>query len=275
MSIVAISDTLGSFGTEIGRRVAKTRGYEFADREIIEKAAERFHEGITELTHVTEERPTLWERLTDTQHRYTTYVEAIIHELAARDNVVLVGRSSTILLRGIGHALRVRISAPEDVRAERLRNEQGLTQDAALDWVRQSDHERASRVKFLYHVDWDDPLLYDLVLNSARLSVGYGARLVSEALEEERFQTTEASRGRLLDLGLTAQAKAALLANPLTRPHQLVVECKDGVVSLSGAVHAEEARTAAEEVVRRIAGITGVRNEIVVVRVGRNFARGV
>ncbi|MBI4628288.1 MAG: cytidylate kinase-like family protein, partial [Candidatus Rokubacteria bacterium] len=131
MSIVAISETLGSLGTEIGRRVAAARGFELADREIIAKAAERFHEGIGELTHVTEERPTLWERFTDTQRRYMTYVEAILLELAARDNVVLVGRAATLLLRGVGHAMRVRVSAPEDVRAARLQHEQGLTPEAA------------------------------------------------------------------------------------------------------------------------------------------------
>ena len=274
MSIVVISDTLGSLGTEIGRRVAEARGYEFADREIIEKAAERFHEGIAELTHVTEEKPTLWERFTDTRHRYMTYVEAIIYEMAARDDGVLVGRASAILLRGVAHALRVRISAPEDVRAERIQHEQGLTPDAALDWVRQSDRERASRVRFLYHVDWDDPLLYDLVLNSARLSAPSGARLVDAALDEERFRTTEASRGRLLDLGLTAQARAALLANPTTRPYQFLVSCKDGAVSLSGAVRSEEERKVAEEVVGRIPGVAGVRGEIAVVNVKQGFARG-
>lgn len=272
MSIVAISETIGSLGNEIGHRVAQARGYEFADREIIAKAAERFHEGIGELTHVTEEKPTLWERFTDTRHRYMTYVEAIVCEMAAHDDVVLVGRAATILLRGVSHALRARISAPEEVRAERIHHEQGLTQDAALDWVRQSDHERASRVKFLYRLDWDDPLLYDLVLNSARLSAARGARLVDEALEEERFRPTEASRRQLLDLSLTAQAKAALLANPLTRPHQLAVSCKDGHVAVSGAVHDEATRTLAEELVSGIAGVADVRNEIVVVRVSGNLA---
>ncbi len=272
MSVVAVSETIGSLGNEIGHRVAQARGYEFADREIIAKAAERFHEGIGELTHVTEEKPTLWERFTDTQHRYMTYVEAIVYEMAARDDVVLIGRAATILLRGITPAVRVRISAPEDVRAARIHQEQGLTQDAALDWVRQSDHERASRVKFLYHVDWDDPLLYDLVLNSERLTAARGARLVDEALAEERFRPTEGSRRQLLDLSLMAQAQAALLANPTTRPHQILVSCKDGHVTLSGAVRVEEARTLAEELVRGIAGVGGVLNEVVVILVGRSLS---
>ena len=104
MSIVAVSDTVGSLGTEIGRKVAAILGYEFANREIISKAAERFGEGVVELTHATEEKPTLWERLTDTQRRYTTYVEAIMLEMAARDSVVLVGRASTVILKSVPYA---------------------------------------------------------------------------------------------------------------------------------------------------------------------------
>ena len=67
MSIVAISPTTGSLGDEIGREVARALGYEFADREIIEKAAARFGEGVMELAHATEEKPTLWERFIDTE----------------------------------------------------------------------------------------------------------------------------------------------------------------------------------------------------------------
>ncbi|MGH7279090.1 MAG: AAA family ATPase, partial [Candidatus Rokuibacteriota bacterium] len=108
MSIVAISETAGSGAIEIGRALAAGLGYEFADREIIEKAAEGFGEAVTTLTHATEEKPTLWERLSDTQRRYVAYVEATILDMAARDNVVLAGRGSTIVLAAVPHALRVR-----------------------------------------------------------------------------------------------------------------------------------------------------------------------
>ncbi|MBI1963596.1 MAG: cytidylate kinase-like family protein [Candidatus Rokubacteria bacterium] len=272
MSIVAISETLGSLGTEIGRRVAAARGFELADREIIAKAAERFHEGIGELTHVTEERPTLWERFTDTQRRYMTYVEAILLELAARDNVVLVGRAATLLLRGVGHAMRVRVSAPEDVRAARLQHEQGLTPEAALDLVHQTDRERAARVRFLYHVDWDDPLLYDLVLSTDRLGADRGARLVGEALDDASVQPTPASRRQVADLAIAAQARAALLAHPLTRDRQLYVSCRHGCVTLSGAVRDGAARRAAAETVSAIAGVSSLENELVTLDARRTLA---
>ena len=263
MSIVAISETAGSLGREIGRTVAAALGHEFADREIISKAAERFGEGVLELTHATEEKPTLWERFTETQGRYMAYVEAILLEMAARDNVVLVGRASTIILGRIPQALRVRISAPEGARAQRIHQELGLTPEAALDYVRRSDRERAARERFLYHVDWDDPLSYDLVLNTERLSVDGGARLIRDALQEARFETTVTARKTTRDLSVIAQAKAALLANPLTRLQQIFVSSTDGYLALSGTVRTEQERRAAQEAVASIPGVTGVLNDIV------------
>jgi cytidylate kinase len=265
MSIVAISETAGSLGIEIGRKLADGLGWEFADREIIAKASEQFGEDVMDLRHSVEEKPTLWERFSDSQHRYKVYVEAIMLEMAARDNVVLAGRSSTIVLRQVPHVVRVRATAPERRRAERLQHELGLTHEAGLDYVRHSDRERAARVKFLYQVDVDDPLLYDLVLNTDRLAVDKGAALIRETLRDERFQSIEPARKQVVDLSLAALARAALMAHSQVA-RSLSVTCKDGHVSLMGGVRDDEARTVAADVVGRIPGVVSVINEIVVMR---------
>ena len=62
MGVVAISQVLGSLGDDIGRKLAEALGYRFADREVIAAAAERFGEGMLDLIHVTEEKPSLVER---------------------------------------------------------------------------------------------------------------------------------------------------------------------------------------------------------------------
>jgi cytidylate kinase len=269
MSIVAISETGGSLGIEIGRKLAANLGWEFADREILAKASERYGEAVTDLRHSVEEKPTLWERFSDTQHRHKAYVEAIMLEMAARDNVVLAGRSSTIVLRQVPYVVRVRTTAPERTRAQRLEHEMGLTHEAALDYARHSDRERAARVKLLYQVDVDDPLLYDLVLNTERLSVEKGAALIGETLRDERFQSIETGRRGVVDLSLAALARAALMAHPQVEARSLFVTCKDGHVSLTGGVREEEARTIAADVVGRIPGVVSVLNEIVVMRLSR------
>jgi len=266
MSIVAISETAGSLGIEIGRKLAEGLGWEFADREIIAKASEQFGEDVMDLRHSVEEKPTLWERFSDSQHRYKAYIEAIMLEMAARDNVVLAGRSSTIVLRQVPHVLRVRTTAPERRRAERLQHELGLTHEAGLDYVRHSDRERAARVKFLYQVDVDDPLLYDLVLNTERLAVETGAALIRETLRDERFQSIETGRKEVVDLSLAALARAALMAHPQVGARGLFVMCKDGHVSLTGGVREDQERTMAADLVGRIPGVVSVVNEIVVLR---------
>ena len=273
MGIVAISQTLGSLGDEIGRELARTLSWEFADREIIAQAAQRYGEGLMALEHVTEEKPSLWDHFTDTKRRYLTYVEAIIFEMADRDNAILSGRGAPLFLRKVRHALRVRITAPERVRSSRVEHQHEVTSEAALHRVRQNDRERASNVKFLYGVDWDDPLLYDLVLNTERVDVKEGARLIQNALGNERVQPTPESRADVKDLSLTAQAQAALLAHPLTRDLHLSIGCKNRRLSVSGMVEREELQRATEEMLGQIPGVAGVVSEIVVISSHRTHVR--
>lgn len=264
MSIVAISETTGSLGNEIGRRVSERLGYRFADREIIAKAAEQFGAELSDLRHGTEGKPTFWERLTDSQHRYRAYVDSIILEMASGDDVVLTGMAAAIVLRPVPHALRVRTNAPERLRAERVEQRQGLTREAALDHVRHTDHERATRVKFLYRVNVDDHLLYDVVLNTERMTADEGARVIQETVREQRFQTTPAWRRQLVDLSIVARAQATFMASPVIDPGRVAVSASGGCASLSGTVDTEEESSLVQETVARIPGVSRIVNEIVV-----------
>jgi cytidylate kinase len=274
MSIVAISETLGSLGNEIGRRLAESLGWRFADREIIAKAAERFGADLAEVRHNAEEKPSLWERFTDSQRRFKAFVEASMFDMAANDNIVLAGLSSTLALRDVRYALRVRTNAPEHDRARRIEQQQGLTAEASLDVVRQTDRERAARVKFLYHVDVDDPLLYDLVLNTERMTAEEGARHLREMVRWERFQSTEVSRAGLVDLNVVAQARALFMADPTLSGRQLFATASRGAVSLSGSVVMPEESRKAEGLVAGIAGVRSVLNDIIVTVPPSGLSRG-
>jgi cytidylate kinase len=259
MSVVAISESMGSLGVEIGRTLAAWLGHEFAERDIIAKAADRFGEDVARLTHAAEERPTLIERFSASHRRFADYVQATVYEMAARDNMVLAGLASTIILAAAPHTLRVRVTAAEPRRAGRVAQALGLTPAAARDRVRESDRERAGRVRFLYHVDWDDPLVYDLVINTDRIGAEEGARLAQRALEQDHFQSTERSRRALRDLSLAAQARVVLTADPVTRARLITVECTDGVVALGGRVEEWSVRRAAEQALARVPGIQELR----------------
>lgn len=264
MSILAISETTGSLGNEIGRRVSERLGYRFADREIITKAAEQFGTEVSDLRQGTEGRPSFWERLTDSQHRYRAYVDSVILELASGDDIVLTGLAAAIVLRQVPHTLRVRTTAPERIRAGRLEQQQGLIREAALDLVRHTDHERATRVKFLYRVNVDDHMLYDIVLNTERLTADEGARLLGEMVREQRFQATPTSRRQLVDQSIVTRARASFLASPIIDPERVTVSASDGRARLGGTVDTEEERLLVQATVERIPGVSGILNDIVI-----------
>jgi cytidylate kinase len=264
MSIVAISDTLGSRGDVMGRELARRLGWEFADREVIAKAAEQFGEAVGELHQVTEERPSLWERFTDSKRRYLQYVEASVFEMAARDRAVIVGHGAAIMLRDIPHTLRVRVSAPERSRVERVRQTQGLAENAALDAVRDSDSERASRMRYLYRVDMDDAFLYDMTINSERVEVEEGVRLMAEALTLQRLQTTDDSQAIALDRACTALARARLAADPRTRSQRLSVETHARRLTLRGFADSDGHKRTALEIVRAVPGVIDTVDETVI-----------
>ena len=273
MSVVAITETFGSEGTEIGWELSRALGCEFADREIIAKAAERYGESVMDLHHVSEERPTLWERFSDSTRRYVSCIEATILETAARDEAVLVGHGAAIILREIPHVLRVRVGAPEALRAMRARDRQGLaTDETALEFVREIDRERAARIKFLYHVDVDDPLLYDVVIDTDRVGVADGVRIIRAALQGEFAQPSAKSLSLARDVSVAAQTRARLLVDPITRGLRPVITAAGGRVTVAATVDSDELRDKVIAMARGIPGVLDVVDEVIVVEIQRRYA---
>jgi hyperosmotically inducible protein len=71
------------------------------------------------------------------------------------------------------------------------------------------------------------------------------------------------STGEVIDDSiLTAKVKAALIESPDTKAHQINVETKEGVVSLSGFVDNAAAKSAATNVAKSVTGVKDVKNEL-------------
>ena len=101
-------------------------------------------------------------------------------------------------------------------------------------------------------------------MNTEQVSVARGVQILRAALGDPRFSATPESRQKLTEQSIVAQAKTALLVNPVTRSFQLVATVNRGVLMISGIVERDDQRLAAEEAVRKIPGVTGVLNEIAV-----------
>lgn len=80
---------------------------------------------------------------------------------------------------------------------------------------------------------------------------------------EQTGEHKGAQVGRVIDDSvITTKVKAALIADSVTKAHQIKVETHEGEVLLSGFVDSREARTRAAELARKVEGVQDVNNKI-------------
>ena len=214
MAVVAMTREMGSLGSPIAQEVARRLGYEFLRNDLLRDAAKEYRVRESRLVGVVEQAPGLVERLGRPRLRYRSYLEAVVLEAALQDRVVLVGRWSTLFLRGIGHAMRVRVCAPADVRARRVMERHGIDATRRRRRIAAYDDGVRARMRQMFDVDWTDPLLYDLVINTGAVGVATAVGQVLELVAAPEFQPTAASRQLLADRALAARLRAILKATP-------------------------------------------------------------
>jgi cytidylate kinase len=255
MAIIAISRELGSLGTVIGTAVAKKLGYDYVYQEITSEAARDYEVVEEQLIRVVEKAPRFLERLKGDYRRYQTFVQAQVYKAAQRDHVILIGRWSTLLLRDIAHAIRVRVTAPEEVRAQRVMEMMQVGKEKALEMVHENDMERGERMAHLYGVDWKAPHLYDLVLNTEKVSVEAGAELIEMLARRSEYQPTVESKRKLDGLAIVAAIRAKLKAHSPTRDADVDIQASNGKITLMGVVANEVEKKAVERTVKAIKGV--------------------
>jgi cytidylate kinase len=112
---------------------------------------------------------------------YLETMTVLIRELAARGEVVILGRGSQMLLADMPRALHVLCVAPRKLRAHRLTERDEIGMDEAMRRTAESDRARCAFYKKFWHVEFEDPKLYDLSVDTARLSYDIATQLIVAA----------------------------------------------------------------------------------------------
>ena len=211
MAVITISRQYGSEGDEIAANVCQVLGYRSFDKQLMAKVATEV--GLTEgeVVDFTEDqhkvrgfldrlwgaKPIVTQTRSWGEDRYgvrmldvkqidasasITLVQAVIHAVVKRGNVVIVGRGGQAVLRNEPGVLHVRIEAPLETRIQRVQLREGLTFELAREVVAERDRAAADYLKQFYGVDWSDSLLYHLILNTGRWGIESASRLIVNAV---------------------------------------------------------------------------------------------
>ena len=272
MPVIALTQGMGSLAQDIAERLADKLGLATLQHEVAERVADRMHVPKSLISRLRAGKLGPIERLHTDRDSVAVYSAEEVLETAARGNVVLRGWGATCLLRSVPHVPCVRIMRPFAKRVQWLMAELD-TDDVELaeSEIRRSDHSNATRMHEQFGVDWGDPVNFDLVLNTERLSVETCVLQLEALLARPEFAETEASRARLQDMALAAHVRAALRADADTRDVDVSIECAAGQVVLRGIVVDAAEHAAAERVAARVAGVAGVDNQLRVMATSRLF----
>jgi cytidylate kinase len=72
--------------------------------------------------------------------------------------------------------------APYPIRVQYLHERRNFSYSGAKDAAIKHDRASAEYLKRFYDIDWNDPTLYDLVINTNRLDVETAAQLIVQAV---------------------------------------------------------------------------------------------
>jgi cytidylate kinase len=273
--VIAMTREMGSGGREIAQRVADRLRLTLVLHHLVEHdLAEHLQVRESAVHHLLEGGATLLERLQTGNKRLARYTSEEILDLANQGNVLIRGWGACVVLREVPHVVRVRVCAPVEVRERAVMARSDIKdRSAARREIERNDATHRRTLQNAYGVDREDPMLYDLMLNSDRNSIETCAKLVCDLVESPEFRETDASRAILNDKALEAHVRIKLRERFGVGTGVSGVEAKadGGKIVLTGmAVHrvlVEDASKLAGEV----SGVKEVQNRMVVVHGPRAF----
>lgn len=180
--VITISREMGSLGLDVARQVSMSLGFRLVWREIINQAAARAGSPEAALAAIDELGLIGICPSPQACLAYRNAVKQVIEELACEGRVVIVGRAGQAILRDHPDIYHVRVTAPKQVRVERVAARHSVNLECAQAQVEASDQYRRKYIKRFYQIRWDDPVIYDLVVNTGRLSVEAAAQIICQAV---------------------------------------------------------------------------------------------
>lgn len=185
---IALSREAGSRGAEIAQAVGAQLNWPVYDHELLNRIAEE--KGLSKrLVEYLDERSVSWLEdsirsfCTKEGNREGSYLRGLLGLLASlgkAGHCVIVGRGAAQVLPAES-TLSVRVVAPRPGRIATVQKRMGITAGEAERWVDSRDRERHRFVREHFHVGPDDPVAYDLILNSRRLSTEECAAVIVQA----------------------------------------------------------------------------------------------
>ena len=204
MAVITISRQFGAGGITLGKMVAKSLGYTFADSDIIQRVAKEANVSTHWVESFEKEAGSKLSRLISSmvskrwldrvladergyldEQIYLDYLVLIIAQFADEGDVVILGRGSQYILNDHPDAVHILLVNEFENRVNFMADRYEISRKKAERTVVNEDRRRVSLYKRLGKSDYENPQLYHMVLNMGRLDLETARDMVCKLVERK------------------------------------------------------------------------------------------
>jgi len=204
MAVITISRQFGAGGITLGKMIADSMGYTFADSDILQRVAKEANVSTHWVESFEKEAGSKLSRMISSmiskrwldrvladergyldEQVYLDYLVLIIAQFADEGNVVILGRGSQYILNDHPDAVHVLLVNEFESRVQFIMQRYEMARNKAERLVVNEDRRRVSLYRRLGKSDYENPQLYDLVLNMGRLDLDTARDMVCNLVEHK------------------------------------------------------------------------------------------
>lgn len=202
IDIVTVSREFGAGGSDFASTLGKQLGWPVLDQDIIRGIADQLHLAVAAAGRLDEHPPNWLARVTSAlliappeapigidagsmlqMDAVAEAAERVIREAAEHPPLIVVGHSGQNIFAARPGTLHVRLIAPIESRVKRLTERFGWDAATATANARRIDKDRHAYAQRYYHREWRDLLIYDVIINTDRISIDEAATLVEQMVK--------------------------------------------------------------------------------------------
>ena len=181
MGIITIARQAESGGEAVAARLAKDLGLAHVDRPLLERLTH--DHGLTGQDLDESDEGEAGAAMSAAGQVHVDYLQAMLLDLAGKEDLVLVGRGGQFLFRDCPWSLHVKVVASLSTRRAAMQQVQNLGDSEAEAWLLEVDRQRSEWVRQHYGAEWEDAAHYDLIVRTDRLGVEGAVAVIRSAAE--------------------------------------------------------------------------------------------
>jgi len=264
MTVIAMTREIGSSGTDVAAGVAAELGLEVINSEIVmPNIAESLRVEQSAVQRYLDGSASLFDRWQIDTRKLSQYTLDQILNLALKDNVLIRGWGAAALFQGIQGVICVRICAPMALRVRVMMERLGVKHaDPTQEEIERFDagHSRAMRAAFNF--DWNDALLYHMILNTGRVPVDACVKAICDLARDPRFQDDAATRSALANKLLATKVRVSLVEQLGIEMATITVAAIDSKIVLGGVTSDGSLPGRVEKLAGTVDGVQSIDNRI-------------